>query len=369
MTTRSNIVLLLFLFICTGSGAQHSYADKKQLQVDSLLKTVYKNDAPGVSISIVQKGKLIFRNGYGLADLETRKSLDANTNFNIGSITKQFTALSILQLAQRKKLSLDDRLSKFFPSLNKKVADIVTVKQLLTHSSGIIDHYDLADIKNLKHAHIRDVLNAIKNIDSTYFAPGSHFRYSNTGYCLLSLIVEQVSGMSYEQYLKKNIFIPSGMKKTLVWNEKEKIVHEASGYEFDSASNSFKRSGADENIFFSTEGDGGIYTSIDDYLQWFTALQSNKIFPKEMILQARSPQFPTDKENRLSYGYGWFIDNSSVPAKVYHSGSNGGFRAYSFSIPEMNFLIVIFSNRDDVDLEKLIKKIYTIISSQKQARP
>ena len=126
--------------------------------------------------------------------------------------------------------------------------------------------------------------------------------------------------------------------------------------------NSFKKSGANENIFFSTEGDGGIYTSVDDYLKWFIALQTGKFSEKEMIRQARSSQFLIDKETHLSYGYGWFVDESSVPAKVYHSGSNGGFRAYSFSIPEKNFVIVIFSNRDDVDLEKLIKKIYTIIT-------
>ncbi len=361
MILRSHIVFLL-LFVFTRGVAQPPNTSKEQLQIDSLLKTIYKTDAPGISISIIEKGNLIIKNGYGIADLETKTALNSKTNFNIGSLTKQFTALAILQLAESKKLSLDDHLDKFFPRLDKKVAEIVTVKELLTHSSGIIDHYDLTNTKNMKHAHINDVLNAIKNTDSTYFAPGSHFRYSNTAYCLLSLIIEKVSGVSYAQYLKKNIFMPLEMKKTVVWSEKEKIENEASGYEFDSAANSFKKSGANENIFFSTEGDGGIYTSVDDYVKWFSALQSAKILQKEMIRQARSSQFLIDKENHLSYGYGWFVDESSMPAKVYHSGSNGGFRSYSFSIPEKNFLIVIFSNRDDVDLEKLIKKIYTIIA-------
>jgi len=361
MILRSHIVFLL-LCVFTRGVAQTANTSKKQLQIDSLLKTIYKTDAPGISISIIEKENLIFKNGYGIADLETKTALNSKTNFNIGSLTKQFTALAILQLAESKKLSLDDHLEKFFPGLDKKVAEIVTVKELLTHSSGIIDHYDLTDTKSLKHAHINDVLNAIKNTDSTYFPPGSHFRYSNTGYCLLSLIIEKISGVSYAQYLKKNIFMPLDMKKTVVWSEKENIENQASGYEFDSAANSFKNSGANENIFFSTEGDGGIYTSCDDYVKWFTALQSGKIFPKEMIRQARSSQFIIDKENHLSYGYGWFVEESSVPAKVYHSGSNGGFRSYSFSIPEKNFLIIIFSNRDDVDLEKLIKKIYTIIA-------
>ena len=361
MILRSNIVFLL-LFVFTRGVAQTANASKEQLLIDSLLKTIYKTDAPGISISIIQKGKLIFRNSYGIADLETKTDLDSKTNFNIGSLTKQFTALATLQLAESKKLSLDDHLDKFFPGLDKKVAETVTVRELLTHSSGIIDHYVLTYTKDLKHAHINDVLKAIKNADSTYFFPGSHFRYSNTAYCLLSLIIEKVSRVGYAQYLKKNIFIPLGMTKTVVWREKEKIENEALGYELDTTTNSFKKSGADENIFFSTEGDGGIYTSVDDYLKWFAALQSGTIFQKEMIRQARSSQFLIDKENHLSYGYGWFVDEGSMPAKVYHSGSNGGFRSYSFSIPEKNFLIVIFSNRDDVDLEKLVKKIYSILS-------
>ena len=131
----------------------------------------------------------------GLLILKQKQSLNSKTNFNIGSLTKQFTAFAILQLAESKKLSLDDHLNKFFPRLDKKVAETVTVKELLTHSSGIIDHYDLTNTKNMKHAHIDDVLKAIKNTDSTYFVPGSHFRYSNTAYCLLSLIIEKVSWM------------------------------------------------------------------------------------------------------------------------------------------------------------------------------
>jgi D-alanyl-D-alanine carboxypeptidase len=357
MMLRSTVLFLLLVLFVRGF-AQFS---PKAKEIDSLLERIYKKNAPGMSISITLNGKSIFKNSYGVADLKSKTDLDSKTNFNIGSLTKQFTAFAILQLAENKKLSLDDHLDKFFPGLNKDVAKTVTIRELLTHSSGIIDHYDLSDTKSMKHAHINDVLNAIQNTYSTYFVPGSHFRYSNTAYCLLSLIVGQASGMSFAQYLAKNIFIPLGMTQTVVWNENEKIKKEAHGYEFDTATKSFKRSGADENIFFSTEGDGGIYTSVDDYLKWFAALQSGKILFKEMISQARSPQFVIDSGKHLSYGYGWFIDESTAPRKVYHSGSNGGFRAYSFSLPEENFLIVIFSNRDDIDLEKLVKQIYTII--------
>lgn len=185
--------------------------------------------------------------------------------------------------------------------------------------------------------------------------------YSNTAYCLLALIIERISGMDYSMYMKKNIFEPLGMKQTTIWNENEKISNKASGYEYDPATNNFKKSDSDENIFFSTEGDGGIYTSINDYLKWIEALQSGKIFSKNIINKAMSFQFPVDKEKNLSYGYGWFVDESSTPHKVYHSGSNGGFRSFSFSIPAQGYAIVIFSNRTGVDLEKLISEINKIL--------
>jgi CubicO group peptidase (beta-lactamase class C family) len=352
----------VFLIVSSSliTHAQRHNPSVAQRQVDSLLKTIYKKDEPGASMAILQNGKPVLKYNYGLVNTETKENTASTTNFNIGSLTKQFTAAAILQLSERKKLSLSDKIAKFFPDLSKKVAESITIQQLLTHSSGIIDHYAYAD-KNLKHAHNADVYAAIKNIDSTYFSPGHNYRYSNTAYCLLALVIEKLSGMSYSAYMKKNIFRPLGMVHTTIWNEKETIAEEATGYEYDSASGSFKKSGPQENVFFSTEGDGGVDTSIDDYLTWFAALQSGKILSAAKIKDARSAQFPINKQKSLSYGYGWFINESSSPYKVYHSGSNGGFRTFSFSIPEENFLIVIFSNRTGIDLEQLVLEIDKIL--------
>jgi CubicO group peptidase (beta-lactamase class C family) len=329
--------------------------------IDSVFRTVYKNDEPGVSIAIVQKGKPILKKSYGVADVETRQKITSRTYFNIGSLTKQFTAMAILQLAEQKKISLDDKVGKFFPEMNKKVADAITIKEMLSHSSGLFEHYDLTDTKNMKHAHNADVLNAIKNVDSTYFSPGTDFRYSNTAYCLLALIVEKVSGMSYSAYLKRNIFQPLGMRSSTVWSENEKIANKATGYEYDDTTKTFKRSDAEENIFFSTEGDGGIYTSIDEYLKWLNALQTATSVSRGNINLARSPHFPVNNEKKLSYGYGWFVDESSSRRIVYHTGSNGGFRACTYTIPGDGYMIVIFSNRTGVDLQKLISEINKIL--------
>jgi D-alanyl-D-alanine carboxypeptidase len=330
-------------------------------KVDSLLQSVYADDLPGVSVAIVHDGKVILKKSYGVREIDSKEKISSSTNFNIASLTKQFTAMAILQLAEKNKLSLSDKLSHFFPKMNPKLADAITVKELLTHTSSIPDHYDYTNTKNMHHAHDRDVLDAIKNTDSTYFTPGTKFRYSNTAFCILALIIEKTSGLSYHEYLEKNIFLPSGMKHSTVWNEQASIRQPAIGYELDSMQKKFRKSQAEENVFFSTEGDGGIYTSVNDYLKWFKALQSGKVFPKKITDEARSIQFSIDKNKRPGYGYGWFIDNNDIWKKVYHSGSNGGFRSFSFTIPSQNILIVIFSNRADIDLEEVVLKIIHLV--------
>lgn len=325
-------------------------------KIDSLLNNAYSDTLPGISIAILQQGKTVFKKSYGIDNMTTGNKLTDSSNFNICSLTKQFTAMAILQLEQKHLLSLNDKLSRFFPNMNKKIANVITVRQLLTHSSGIPDHYGYTNTTNMQHAHNVDVYDAIKNVDTTYFTPGTKFRYSNTGYCLLALIIEKLSGMTYNDYMEKNIFKPAGMRHTIVWNENATIFKEVMAYERDSANN-FIQSGAAEHIFFSTEGDGGIYTSVDDYIKWFIALQSGKVFDKIIVDKARSIQFMIDKNKKVGYGFGWFVNEEEVPRKVYHSGDNGGFKTYSFSIPSLNYLAVIFSNRNDINVEQLVQRI------------
>jgi len=352
------IILLCLLTVAVAN----SQVSNSQLQsIDSLLASVYNNTSPGIGIGIVNNGKTVFKKGYGVTDINTKENIAASTNFNIASLTKQFTAMAVLQLAEQNKLALADHISRFLPGLNRDVAGKITIRELLTHSSGLIDHYDYADTKNLKHAHNIDVFRAIQNIDSTYFIPGSHFRYSNTAFCLLALVIEKASGMTYNAYMKRRIFEPAGMEHTTVWSETGPIFAPATGYELDSATNSFKKSQAEEHIFFSTEGDGGIYTSVDDYIKWFNALQGGKVFSASIVNKARSIEFEIDSTNHLGYGFGWFIDAGTAPVKVYHSGDNAGFRTFSFAIPRQNFLVVIFSNRNDINLEELVMKINNIL--------
>lgn len=353
-------ILLLLLFLLTASN--YLFCQDTVQKIDSLFKSIYHNNEPGASVAIELNGKIIFQKGYGVSNLETNEKNSTTGNFNIGSLTKQFTAFSILLLAEKNKLSLNDKLIKFFPDFNKKVGNAITIKELLTHSSGIIDHYAFVDTNIVKHATDQEVLAAVSNIDSTYFVPGTKYQYSNTAYCLLAMIIEKLSGISYADYVRKNIFQPLSMSRSRVLQIGKSIEKRVYGY--DTAENNFKKLDAGESIFFSTEGDGGIYTSVSDYLKWFGSLQTGKLLSKEWIAKARSAQFPVDEKNKLSYGYGWFIKSPSDrdgQTEVYHTGSNGGFRAISFSIPSKNYLVVIFSNRTGIDLENIVKEINKIL--------
>ncbi len=354
----------LFLFISIGffvysnatAQANTNMFIPNEKKIDSLLSKTYSDTLPGVTVAILHEGKTVFKKNYGISNVVTKSRITSASDFNICSLTKQFTAIAILQLEEKHLLSLNDKISRFFPGMNKKLADAITIKQLLTHSSGIPDHYDHTNTVNMKHAHDSDVYNALKGLDSTYFIPGTQFRYSNTAYCLLALVIEKLSGMPYNKYMYENIFKPAGMNNTVVWNENTTIPGMVTAYERDSNSN-FIRSGADEHIFFSTEGDGGIYTSADDYIKWFRALQNGKPFSKAIIDKARSIEFSINKTEKAGYGFGWFIDGHDAAEKVYHSGDNGGFRTYSFSIPTLNYLVIIFSNRSDINIEMLVQQI------------
>lgn len=347
------ILSLLLLLVAT-----QAFAQKDITRLDSIMSSIYANDSPGAAIAVVKNGKVVFKKGYGIADLDSKKPITSSTNFNICSMTKQFTAYSILKLASEKKLSLDDKIDKFFPDFNSKVGGIVTIHHLLTHSSGIVDHYNYVDKTLFKEFWDKDVLNAIKSVDSVYFPTGSRYQYSNTAFCLLSQIIERVSGYSFPEYIKEYIFKPLKMNHSDVIRPDFKISERALGYEFENGG--FKISDARESLFFSTMGDGGIYTSIDDYLKWIMAIQNRVVLNSSIIKEAQSAQFPISTTRNISYGYGWFVAGSGDNKIVYHPGSNGGFRTIIVMIPSKKYSVVIFSNRTGIDLEDLVHEINKI---------
>lgn len=302
----------------------------------------------------MSRGKTVFKKGYGLASLETAEKVGSGTVFNIASLTKQFTAMAIRQLVAENKCTLEDSIGKFLPNLPHQIGSQVQLRHLLSHGSGIPDHYTKANTQGRKHANDRDVLAAVRESDSLLFTPGTRFRYSNTAFCLLSLVIEKISGTPYPVYLQQKVLQPAGMQKSYIWQPGLQGKKMATGYDHpNEAGDSLQwiPSGPDQHIFFSTEGDGGLCTTVDDYVKWMQYWQTRLPLP---VIQ-------NDISGRAGYGSGWFIDKGAGSTRYYHSGSNGGFRSYCFLVPGEEFGLVLFSNRSDRNIEALAAALLNIL--------
>jgi len=349
-----------WLFFAFNVFLIHGFCQSPVKQIDSLMNVYYKADQPGAVIAVELNNKTVFKKGYGKANLVTGLSITADDNFNIGSLTKQFTAYAVLDLFYKGKFSRNDSIGMFL-KLPYPVSS-VRIFQLLSHCSGIPDHYGFVDTNNVKHATDKDVLSALQKTNSLYFSPGMHYRYSNTAYCLLGMLIEKLSGLSYGDYLQKNIFIPLGIRDATVFQFGHPISKRVTGYDL-SPGGKFIRSDEDESVFFSTEADGGVYISMNNYIKWCRAIESGEFSKTPMIRNAWQGQTLVDTPKELWYGNGWFIQQTPGSKKIlYHTGFNGGFRTVVFMIPSLNYCISIFSNRGDIDLEELVGRINKILA-------
>jgi len=305
-------------------------------------------NGPGASVAVIRDGKVIFAQGYGLADLEKKTSCRTNTNFRLASVTKQFTAMSVLILADRKKLSLDDRLTDFFPEF-PAYGRKVTVRHLLTHTSGLPDYEDLIPKGTTIPVLDRDVLRLLMKEDKTVFPPGSQYRYSNAGYSLLALIVEARSGNTFAQFLKQNIFAPLKMTATLAYEQGLSAVpNRAFGYS--PRNKSFERT--DQSLTSSVLGDGGIYSSVAELIKWDQALYSSTLVSRKMLKLAFTPGPPTEHPD-TGYGFGWFISTYRGLKEIWHSGNSLGFTTRIARYPGKKFTVIILTNRNEANLRDL----------------
>jgi len=305
--------------------------------VDALMKR-YDGDGPGASLLVIRDGVPLVRRGYGFADLEHRVAATPQTDYRLASVSKQFTATAILLLAQDGKLSLDDRARRWLPSL-PATADAITVRQLLSHQGGLIDYEDIMAADTSVPLRDKDVLTLLAKTDHLYFAPGTSYRYSNGGYAVLALIVEQASGMPFQDFLRQRIFLPLGMTGTLAYvAEGPPVPHRAFGYSEEGQH--WLRT--DQSMTSSVLGDGGIYSSIDDLARWDAALYDNRLLSDASRKAAFTPWTATD-DPTVEYGYGWRITGETL----WHSGETIGFRNVIVRYPKRHLTVVLLTNRND----------------------
>lgn len=310
-------------------------------KVDALMAD-YAGPVPGASVLVVQGGQVRVRRAYGMADVAAGVPATPATNYRLASVTKQFTAAAILLLAEDGRLRLDDPVGRWLPSL-PPLPGAATLHQLLTHTSGLLDYEDFVPDPfpgepvrvQLRDA---DVLRLLEPHDRTLFAPGTAYRYSNSGYALLALVVERASGRGFPAFLRENIFLPLGMEATLARvDHGPPVPHRAYGHRL--AEDGWCR--ADQSPTSAVLGDGGIYSSIDDLARWDAALDGDRLLSAASRRLAFTPHAATDDPG-VRYGYGWRIGAGTR----WHSGETIGFRNVLVRWPDRRLTVVVLSNRD-----------------------
>ena len=310
----------------------------------------YQGEVPGAALLVLKDGKPLLRKGYGLANLETHAPVTPDTGFRLASVSKQFTAAAILLLAEDGKLTLDDSVRRWLPSL-PATTDKVTLKQLLDHTGGLIDYEDLIPPEQTAQLDDQDVLRMLSATPRSYFAPGSAYRYSNTGYVLLGLVVEKASGKTLQDFLAQRIFKPLHMDHTLLYVHDDKVVPQrAYGYSWSKG----RWLRTDQSLTSATRGDGGIYSNIDDLAKWDAALYDDRLLGDASRKAAFSPHVKvTGEPYEASYGYGWRITGDTL----WHSGESIGFRNVIVRWPKQRLTVILLSNRNDPEPYQTVLKI------------
>lgn len=317
--------------------------------LDRLMRD-YDGAVPGAAVLVLRDGQTLVRKGYGMADLETGTAVTPQTGFRLASISKQFTAASILLLAQDSRLALEDPVAKWLPSLPPATRG-VTLHHLLTHSSGLVDYEDLMAPDATAQVRDADVLRLLERENRLYFAPGSDYRYSNSGYALLALVVGKASGLDFPGFLRQRIFAPLGMSGAVAFEDGVSTVpHRAYGHSLEAGE--WRRT--DQSSTSAVLGDGGIYASIDDLAKWDAALYDDRLLSDASRSAAFSVQTPVHDETDVDgYGYGWRVHGDAL----WHSGETIGFRNVIVRWPKQRLTVVVLSNRNDPEPYRLALKI------------
>jgi CubicO group peptidase (beta-lactamase class C family) len=330
------IVLIFSLFwILASSFAQNL----NTIRLDSIMQAYTNQNMFSGNILVYQKGKKVFSKSYGYADVEKKILNTEQTPFCLASVSKQFTAMAIAILVEQNKLKLEDKLTKFIPDYPN--GDKITVHQLLTHTSGIHNFTDDKEYDGIKtkEMSLKETIEMFKN-KPLDFESGSKFSYSNSGYILLSYIIEVASKKSLSDFLKKEIFNKLGMKNSGYYPKTNQIPKNAAqGYSLNSQDQYEKALFVPRSI---PAGAGGLYSTTEDMLKWHEALNTEKLVKKEMLTKIFTPE----KDN---YAYGWMIRKQPVSVQM-HTGGIEGFSTVIARLPEENSCLIVLRNCDNQNL-------------------
>ena len=329
------------------------FAQSLEQKMDELLNAYAKQNKLNGTVLVGQKGKVLYQKGFGYKNAEEKTPNDANSIFQIGSITKQITAAVIMQLAEEKKLSVQDKLSKYFPGFVN--GDKITIEHLLTHTSGVYNYTNDTTImgRDVTRNYSQEEMLALFKTYPSDFEPGTKWNYSNSGYSLLGYIIEKVEKQPYEAVVRKRIFQPLGMTN--------------SGFDFTHLSNPNKTRGyfllnpqimtapiVDSTIAFSA---GAIYTTVNDLYKWERSIYTDKILKPASWKAVFTPY-------KNKYGYGWGIDTLFGKPITAHSGGIHGYTSYILRFPQEELAVIVFDNSSGKTLAKISKDLAAVVLNQ-----
>lgn len=359
MVNKKNLIIL-FLFVTFSLFSQ----TKLEFDSEAITKILYQysnDDSPGIAVGIVKDGKIIYEHYLGYSNLEHKVKIDQYTRFNIASTAKQFTALMILQLSLEGKLTLEDDIRKYIPSLYPEVKEDIKVKHLINHSSGIRDYVFILEMMKKpfwKQVGMDndDVIALLEKQEELVFKPGSNYLYSNSGYTILAKIIEKISGEKFNEYSKK-FFEELGMNETsFVKRYMGVIPHRANPY-----------SDWGNGVWLETpmvtkfNGDGFLYTTLKDQLIYEQAVQNAYQNTNNLLFKS---QEPIPNSEIKTYGFGLELNNRLGRVARYHSGSTFGYQSHTNRFPKEKLSVFVMSNNGNVWGENIADKITSVILPQ-----
>ena len=325
------------LFSPPAAAVDMTLADR----LDASLGQYFRPDAPGAVVLVQREGKTILRKAYGLADLTTRQPLTPETPMRLGSLTKQFTAVAVLLLADEGKLALTDDITRFLPDYPTQGRKI-TVEHLLTHTSGIPNFTARPDYlpRQAQDATVDGMIARFRD-DPLQFDPGTRFSYSNSGYFLLGAIIEKASGQPYAQFLAQRIFIPLGMRDTAYEGHERSAARRAVGY----TGTGGRFVPTDALSMTQPYAAGALVSTVDDLARWNAAIGAGKLLKEATWRKAFTPYTLADGTS-TRYGYGWGIGDWQGAPFVSHGGGINGFATYAARLPRQDVFVAVLENAD-----------------------
>ncbi len=349
--------LLIIIAVLAINSQSICYGQDLESNIDSLLQEKYPSDAPGATFLISKNENIIYKKAFGLANLELNVPMQSENVFEIGSITKQFTAISILMLMERGKLDLNDEITKFipdYPTLGKKI----TIHHLLTHTSGIKNYTSMKEIRGIAKNDLTPLalIDFFKN-EPMDFEPGEQFKYNNSGYIILGYIIELLSEQNYASFVKENIFKKLNMTSSSYATHTKIIKNKVSGYH--------KRDDYIKNMHISYTlpyAAGSLISSVDDMFKWQQAIKNNLLISKETTKKAFT-NYTLNNGEYMNYGYGWHIKtiNNSDTRSFEHGGSIFGFKSMGVYLPDSDIYVIGLSNCDCNSPTKITRKIAELV--------